>query len=51
MHKRLEELEGMGANPWLYNGMLLTRVESDIKLYIKSDQCRRATLLKHFEVN
>lgn len=35
----------------LYNGMLLTHVEEDIKLYIKSDQCRRDTLLKHFQAN
>ena len=35
----------------LYDGMLLTHVEKDIKLYIKSDQCRRVTLLKHFQAN
>ena len=31
----------------LYNGMLLTHVEKDIKLYISSDQCRHAILLKY----
>lgn len=35
----------------LYNRMSVTHVEKDIKLYIKSDQCRRATLLKHFQAN
>lgn len=33
----------------LYNGMLLSHVEGNIKSYIKSDQCRRETLLKHFQ--
>ena len=33
----------------LYNGIMLSHVEADIKSYIKSDDCRRNTLLKQFE--
>jgi superfamily II DNA helicase RecQ len=35
----------------LYIGMLLSHVEGNIKSYIKSDKCRRDTLLKHFQAN
>lgn len=33
----------------LYNGILLNHVEGNIKLYASSRQCRRKTILKHFE--
>ena len=35
----------------LYNGLLLNHVELDIKSYIKTDMCRRKTILKHFVEN
>ncbi len=35
----------------LYKGILLNHVDSDIKLYVKSDTCRREALLNHFDSN
>ena len=35
----------------LYNRLLLNHVELDMKSYIKTDMCRRKTLLKHFVEN
>jgi len=35
----------------LYNGIMLRHVSADMKAYIKNDQCRRTTLLRHFEDN
>ena len=35
----------------LNNGLLLNHVELDIKSYIKTDMCRRKTILKHFAEN
>ena len=32
----------------LYKGLLLNHVEKDIKEYLKTKECRRKTLLKHF---
>ena len=33
----------------LYNGILLSHVERNIRSYIKSSECRRETLLKYFQ--
>jgi len=33
----------------LYNGILLNHVEGNIKMYVKSKECRRKTLMKHFQ--
>ena len=33
----------------LYHGMLLNHVEGDIKLFIKSTDCRRKAILEHFD--
>ena len=33
----------------LYNGILLSHVERNIRSYIKSNECRRETLLKYFQ--
>ena len=33
----------------LYNGILLSHVEGDIRSYIESEECRRSTLLNHFQ--
>lgn len=32
----------------LYKGLLLNHVEKDIKEYLKTKECQRKTLLKHF---
>ena len=35
----------------LYHGVLLNHVHSDIKSFIKAKECRRATLMKHFDAD
>lgn len=35
----------------LYNGLLLSHVEGDMKSYVESKECRRKCLLEHFQVN
>ena len=35
----------------LCHGVLLNHVHSDIKNFIKTEECRRATLLKHFDAD
>ena len=35
----------------LYHGVLLNHVHSDIKSFIKTKECRRATLMKHFDAD
>ena len=34
----------------LYKGIMLNHIDRDIKNYLKTKECRRATLLKHFTV-
>ena len=33
----------------LFNGVLLSHVEGDMRSYIESEECRRSTLLNHFQ--
>lgn len=33
----------------LYKGILLNHVDANMKMYVKSDTCRRVTLLQHFD--
>ena len=35
----------------LYHGILLNHVHSDIKCFIKTKECRRMTLMKHFDAD
>ena len=42
--------DGHQSNSFLlYHGMLLNHVEGDIKLFIKSTDCRRKAILEHFD--
>lgn len=35
----------------LYHGLLLNHVEKDMKQYVKTEECRRKTLLNHFDTS
>lgn len=42
--------DGAQSIAWiLYNGIMLNHVERDMKSYVKSEQYRRKTLMKHFQ--